>query len=86
LNPADIYGTASRFSIPGPDTVSVNASLSKTIRFTDTRTFEMRATANNVFNTVQYSNVDTTLGSASYGQVTSTAPMRQFVFNARFRY
>ena len=27
----------------------------------DTRSFEMRATANNVFNTVQYSGVDTTL-------------------------
>lgn len=85
-NPAGTYGTASRFSIPGPGTVSVNASLSKTIRFSDTRTFEIRATADNVFNTVQYSAVDTTLGSASYGQVTSAASMRQFLFNARFRY
>lgn len=85
-DPANVYGTASRSSIPGPGTVSFDASLSKTIRFSETRTFEMRATADNVFNTVQYSDVDTTLGSASYGQVTGTAPMRQFSFAARFRY
>jgi hypothetical protein len=50
------------------------------------RTFEVRATASNVFNTVQYSGVDTTLGSATYGEVISAASMRQFTFLARFRY
>ncbi len=84
--PAATYGTASRYSIPGPGTVSVNASLSKTVRFSETRTFEMRGTANNVFNTVQYSGVDSTLGSGTYGEVTSAAGMRQFTFNARFRF
>jgi hypothetical protein len=86
IDPANVYGTASRYSIPGPGTVSVDGSLSKTIRFSATRTFEVRATADNVFNTVQYSSVDITLGSASYGQITGTAPMRQFSFMARFRY
>jgi trimeric autotransporter adhesin len=84
--PADVYGTASRFSIPGPGTVSVDASLSKSIRFAETRTFEMRATADNVFNTVQYAGVNSTLGTASYGQVSSAASMRQFTFLARVRY
>ena len=83
VTPANVYGTASRFSIPGPGTVSVDGSLSKTIRFAETRTFEMRATADNVFNTVQYSGVDSTLGSATYGQVTSAGTMRQFTFTAR---
>ena len=84
--PGDGYGSASRFSIPGPGTVSVNMAFSKTQRFSEMRTLEMRATVDNVFNTVQYSGVDTTLGSATYGQVTSTASMRQFTFMARFRY
>jgi hypothetical protein len=84
--PAGTYGTASRFSIPGPGTVSLNASLSKTVRFSETRTFEMRGTASNVLNTVQYSGIDTTLGSATYGQVTAAAGMRQFTFNARYRF
>jgi hypothetical protein len=85
-DPVDVYGSASRFSIPGPGTVSVDASLSKTVHFSETRTFELRATADNVFNTVQYSTVDSTLGSAAYGQVTGAAPMRQLTFFARYRY
>ena len=84
--PANVYGTASRYSIAGPGTISFNASASKTISFTETRSLEMRATADNVFNTVQYSGVDTTLGSGTYGQVTSAAAMRQFTFLMRFRY
>ncbi|HTW48655.1 MAG TPA: carboxypeptidase-like regulatory domain-containing protein [Acidobacteriaceae bacterium] len=84
--PAGLYGTASRLSIPGPGTVSVDMSLSKSIRFSDTKTFEMRATSDNVFNTVQYSGVDSTLGDATYGQVISTAAMRQFTFMGRYRF
>ena len=81
-----VYGNASRYSIPGPGTISVNGSLAKTISFGETRSFEVRATADNVFNTIQYSTVDTQLGSGSYGQVTGTAATRQFSFVARFRY
>ena len=84
--PGQVYGTASRFSIPGPGTVSFDASLSKTIHLTETRTFELRATADNAFNTVQYAGVNTTLGSNAYGQVTSAAAMRQFTFLGRFRF
>ena len=80
------YGNASRNSIPGPGTVSVNGSLSKTASFGDTRSLEFRATANNVFNTVQYSAVDTQIGSASYGQVTGVANMRRITMYARFRF
>lgn len=84
--PAATYGTATRYSVPGPGTVSFNASLSKSVRFGDMRSLEVRATANNIFNTVQYSGVDTTVGSATYGQVTSAASMRQFTFLARYRF
>jgi hypothetical protein len=84
--PTGTYGTASRYSIPGPGTISTNVSLSKTHRFGDMKTLEVRATIDNFFNTVQYSGVDTTLGSATYGEVTSAADMRQFSFTARFRF
>jgi hypothetical protein len=50
------------------------------------RSFEMRGTADNVLNTVQYSGVDTNLGSNTYGQVTSAAQMRTFTLMGRFRY
>jgi hypothetical protein len=91
--PAGLYGTASRHSILGPGIIQNNMSLSKTMQLGETRSFEVRATANNVFNTVQYSGVATTLNTgteASYaspfGQITSVAAMRSFQFTARFRF
>jgi len=60
--------------------------LSKTEQLGDTRSLEVRATANNVFNTVQYSGVDTNISSATVGQVTSAAMMRAFTFRAQFRF
>jgi hypothetical protein len=61
-------------------------ALSKTIGMGETRTMEIRATINNVFNTVQYSGVGTTVNSPNFGQVTSVAKMRNFEFLARFRF
>ncbi|MEG9438089.1 TonB-dependent receptor [Edaphobacter sp. HDX4] len=84
--PANVYGTASRGSIMGPGTVAVDASLSRTVPLGETRSFEARMTANNVFNTVQYSAIDTTLNSRTFGQVTSTADMRRLTFTARYRF
>jgi hypothetical protein len=80
------FGTASRGSILGPGTVAVDASLSRTIPLGETRSFEARMTANNVFNTVQYSGIDTTYNSRTFGQVTSTANMRRLTFTARYRF
>ena len=93
LATGQIYGTASRNSITGPGTIQNNMSLSKTMQLGDTRSMEIRATANNVFNTVQYSGVDTTLYSGvdanlatPFGQVTSAGAMRSFQLMARFRF
>ncbi len=80
------YGNASRNSIAGPGTVSINASLSKTVQLGTTRSFEMRATAANVFNTVQYTGVNTNLNSRTYGQVTSVSSSRQITVLARYRF
>ena len=84
--PANVFGTASRGSIEGPGIVAVDTSLSRTVALGDTRSFEARVTATNVFNTVQYSGIDTTLNSPTFGQVTSTAQMRRISFVARYRF
>jgi trimeric autotransporter adhesin len=81
-----VYGSASRNSIPGPGTISNNMSLSKTVQMGETRSFEMRATATNVFNTIQYSGVNSSIDSRAAGQVTSVANTRQFTFLARYRF
>ena len=83
---ADAYGTASRNSIEGPGVVSVNSSLSRTVQLGSTRSFEARVTANNVFNTIQYSGINTTLNSPTFGQVSSVASTRTLTFVARSRF
>jgi hypothetical protein len=82
----DYFGNAPRNSILGPGTVTNNMALSKTMQFGDTRSMELRATINNVFNTVQYAGVGTTVNSPNFGEVTSVGGMRSFQFTARFRF
>ena len=84
--PAGAYGTASRFSIEGPGIVAADASLSRTVSFAENRSLEVRITATNVFNTVQYSGINTIENSQNFGQVTSTAGPRILAFFARYRF
>jgi len=84
--PAGTYGTASQGSIEGPGTTSVSAALSKTVSLGGTSSFEARVQASNVFNTVQYSGINTTENSPNFGQVTSAAGMRSLLFVARYRF
>ena len=80
------FGDAARNSIAGPGTVSNNMTLSKTVQMGDTRSMEIRATINNVFNTVQYAGVGTVEDAPRFGEVTSAGQMRNFLFLARFRF
>jgi hypothetical protein len=84
--PAGTYGNASRNSIELPGTVSVNGSLSRTFSLGETRNLEMRITASNALNTVQYSGVNTQVNSPTFGQVISPAGMRSFTYQARYRF
>jgi len=82
--PGQVYGTASRFSIPGPGIENVTLSLSKNIQLGEAKNLLLRASANNALNIVQYSDVDTQVGSSTFGYVTGVQPMRQFTFLAKF--
>jgi hypothetical protein len=84
--PCGTFGNAPRNFIEGPGTVQNNMSLSKTMQLGETRSMEIRATMNNVFNTVQYSGVDNNVASPTFGQVTSAGSMRSFQFQSRFRF
>ncbi len=85
-DPANVFGTSSRNSIQLPGTVSTDTSLSRDFAFGDLKNLEFRATATNVFNTVQYSGVNTVLNSATFGQVSSVAQARRLSFQARYRF
>jgi hypothetical protein len=61
-------------------------SLSKSIPLGEQRNFEGRITASNVFNTVQYSGVNATLNSSTFGQITGVSSPRKLTFDARYRF
>ncbi|MGD0445761.1 MAG: TonB-dependent receptor [Edaphobacter sp.] len=84
--PGQLYGTSSRFSIPGPGTEAVNLSISKSKQLGETKNLVLRASASNALNTVQYSGVDTQIGTSTFGYVNGVQPMRQFTFLAKFSF
>jgi trimeric autotransporter adhesin len=84
--PGQLYGTAARNSIPGPGVDNLNLSLSRIIALHEGKTLELRITANNALNVVQYAGVNTQFDSTSNGQVDAFQPMRQITFLARFQF
>jgi hypothetical protein len=84
--PCGVFGNTPRNFITGPGTLQNNMSLSKTMQLGETRSLEIRATMNNVFNTVQYSSIDTNVQSPTFGQVLEAGSMRSFQFTSRFRF
>jgi trimeric autotransporter adhesin len=87
VNPAgSAFGNAGRFTIEGPGQFSLNMALSKTIQINDSRSLELRLQANNVFNIVQFTGLNTTVNSLAFGEVTSAASMRRITMIARFHF
>ena len=64
-------GNARLGSILGPGLQKWDLSLFKTFKFTEKLGLQFRAEAFNVFNHTNFSGVDTTLGSSTYGTITS---------------
>lgn len=87
VNPADsAYGDAGRNILEGPGQFTVDMSISKTFVIKEFRALELRATASNVFNTVEYTSIGSVVNSPSFGEVTSAGNMRRVTMYARFRF
>jgi hypothetical protein len=80
------FGDAGRDSIEGPGMMVFDMAFTKVIPLGDVRVLEFRAQATNIFNTPQFTAIDTNVGSPSFGQVTSVGSMRQIQMQARFRF
>jgi hypothetical protein len=52
----------------------------------ESRVLEFRAQSANIFNIPNYSSIDTTVNSPTFGRVISVGAMRQFTMTARFRF
>lgn len=84
--PAGQFGNAGRNIVYGPGQVTVNMALSKTFQVKEFRALELRVQANNIFNTVQFTTINTFVNSPTYGEVTATGNTRRLSMIARFRF
>jgi hypothetical protein len=84
--PTGQYGNARRNSIIGPGSKVFDMALTKVIPLNESRVFEFRAQATNVFNIPNYSSIDTSVTSLTFGRVTAVGAMRQITMTARFRF
>jgi len=80
------YGNARRNSIIGPGSKVFDMALTKVIPLNEARVLEFRAQATNVFNMPNYSSIDTSVTSPTFGKVTAIGAMRQITMTARFRF
>jgi hypothetical protein len=86
-NPSDSpYGDATRNSIEGPGTVTLDMSINRTIPLKESRSLDLRLTASNVFNHVNFTSISTAVNSLTFGEVTAAGGMRRVTMQARFRF
>jgi len=84
--PAGAFGDARRNSIEGPGQRLFDMSFTKIFPVSESRSLEFRAQFSNIFNTPQFSAIDTIVNSPTYGRVISVGAMRSLQLTARFRF
>jgi hypothetical protein len=80
------YGNARPGTIRGPREISFNVAGYKTFPIHERLNLQFRAEAFNFVNHPNFGNVDTSLGSGTYGQVTSALDPRILEFSARINF
>lgn len=83
---AGTFGTSPRNVIIGPGGHVVNAVFSRDMRIGGNRAMSLQINANNLFNTIQWTAIDTNINSNTFGQVTRFAGLRTITLNARLRF
>jgi hypothetical protein len=83
---AGAFGDARRNSIEGPGTRNFSMAFTRLFPIKEGQILEFRAQATNVFNTPQYSSIDTVVNSPTFGQVIAVGPMRTIQLVARYRF
>jgi hypothetical protein len=83
---AGTWGTAGRNSITGPDTFSLDGAVQRTFRPTSRFYLDARVDATNLLNHVVFSNWNTTVGNAQFGQPVAPSQMRSIQTTLRLRF
>lgn len=81
---ANSVGSAGRGTVFGPRTVRFDMSLMKNFHFTESMRLQLRAEAFNIFNTTNFTTVNTNASQATFGTVTGARDPRTLQFGAKF--
>jgi hypothetical protein len=80
------FGDAGRNIIEGPGQVTFDMTVNRTITIKESRSLDLRFTANNAFNNVHFTSINTVVNSFTFGEITGTGSMRRVTMQARFRF
>jgi hypothetical protein len=78
------FGTSGRNVIQGPGSRDISVQLTRDVTVGG-RTVSIQVRTTNVFNLLNYQNVDTVVNSPTFGQVLSVGPLRSTQVNVRWR-
>jgi hypothetical protein len=85
--PPGEFGNAGRNTITGPGLFAVNLAIGWTFPLDESRRrLEFRVEANNVFNNVSFTNINTVVNATNYGLPISAAGMRMMYGLVRFKF
>ena len=79
-------GNANPGLIRGPGNVTVNLSITKGFRFTQTVRLDVRLDAFNAFNRINYNNPNTNITSPDFGRLLTSQPARTAQLGARLSF
>lgn len=77
-------GSTGRGTVFGPGTTRLDMTLIKNVRFTESISLQLRGEMFNVFNTTNFTTLNTTSGSTTFGAVTGARDPRTIQFGAKF--
>jgi hypothetical protein len=93
LNPAAFsvpiagqWGDAGRYSVEGPESLTINSSVARNFRLRDPFTLDVRVDATNILNHVVYTGWNTVTNSTIFGLPANTQPMRSLQISGRMRF
>jgi hypothetical protein len=82
---AGTFGNAGRNTIPGPDSFSMNANMSRTFQLKERKSLEIQINSTNILNHPVPTSFGTQVGTSTYGILTGVNGMRTVQGTIRFR-
>ena len=86
VQPINTPGNAARNAAYGPRFFNTDFNLSKVFRITERQSVDIRGEAFNLFNTVNFNNPATTVGTTNFGWITSARDPRIMQLAVRYRF